>query len=252
MNIDLEITKPAPREYESATSLSRYDRCGESYRLRYIEGHKGKSSPVLEFGSLVHLILEKVFKAVIEARLTTISDPLLAALSREAGEESGVDWRSTQDARDLVRAYLTRVEPLNPDKHKAVEVALDFDLNGRPMRAILDRVDLESEDTAVIIDYKTGKDWGSYENQVALYSHAILQTYPQITEVKFFIEFISLGYAKEYTLKVSQLTRHIERLSRLLEKIEAKTFDPTITSACVFCDMKEYCAFAPKRKAKND
>lgn len=175
--VEPDVGSPRPRR-RLALSPSRagdFKNCPLLYRYRAIDRLPEPTSPAAARGTLVHLVLQRVFERPADQRgesgaLADVGvawtslverDPSLAGL---APPESMAGWIA--DAQRLVRRYYELEDPRRFDP-EAVELMVDTELvpaaapgsspERVPVRGILDRLDRGPDGRLRVVDYKTGR-----------------------------------------------------------------------------------------------
>jgi putative RecB family exonuclease len=149
----------------SPSSLGTYTKCPRRFQEEKINGRASPSSVDAELGTLVHLILEKLFDRPSDKR--TLED------ARECARDA---WRETLDVEDFIalnldhddqrdfrwrawrsiETYFTMEDPSKVNV-VATEKKMNAVLNGVPVRGIVDRIELDENGDIVVDDYKNGK-----------------------------------------------------------------------------------------------
>lgn len=150
----------------SPSRASDFTTCPLLYRFRAIDRLPEPPTRATAKGTLVHLVLERLFEldssertrptahAMVDAAWRTMCDgePGYSELVPEA--ESG-DWYA--EAERLLDAYFrmedpSSVEPMRRESPVEFQVADDLILRG-----LVDRIDQDDEGRLIVVDYKTGK-----------------------------------------------------------------------------------------------
>ncbi|MGB7453864.1 MAG: PD-(D/E)XK nuclease family protein, partial [Lysobacterales bacterium] len=125
-------------------------------------------SPMLH-GSLVHSVLEYFWKETkTQAALVSLDEAALSKRVRQhvkyvTDEERGLQQRPAFREVEAERVYRHVMEFLKLDKQRDAFEVTGFekeilpDIEGQPIRLIIDRVDRLPSGEEIIIDYKTGK-----------------------------------------------------------------------------------------------
>ncbi|MGH2820704.1 MAG: RecB family exonuclease, partial [Actinomycetota bacterium] len=108
----------------SPSSATDFKSCPQLFKFRAIERLPEPTSPAAARGSLVHLVLERLFTLVPESRTPEGAEALLHAtweeLRRDGGDEAfrpeGAGERSwLEDSRHLLRNYFRLEDPRTHD-----------------------------------------------------------------------------------------------------------------------------------------
>lgn len=92
---------------------------------------------------------------------------------------------------------------------------------------------------AAAVDWKTGRPYGSYDDQMQIFSIPAFWTYPNLESFKGHLLYLDTGDDKEFEVTREQFYTHVERTwignIRMMEA--DKSFTPTPSKdACKFCD----------------
>ncbi|HZL80678.1 MAG TPA: PD-(D/E)XK nuclease family protein [Demequina sp.] len=151
----------------SPSRANDFAQCPHMYRLRVIDRVPEPPQRATTLGTLVHLVLERLFDvpaaqrdpdaahALLEpAWDDLVADrPELAELVADAAERS----QFFGDARARVSTYFIVENPTRLEPHGR-EVRLESSLDGGPaIRGVIDRIDRAPDGALRIIDYKSGK-----------------------------------------------------------------------------------------------
>ena len=158
----------------SYSSIKTYEECPAKYKFSRILRLPQPSGPAAERGTLIHAEIEEALNGGL----------VLLSADVEHLANSIEVWRKSGAQSELEFAF---------DKHWH-EVSYKSD--SAIFRGIIDLY-MEHDDQAVVIDFKTGKE-RDYQDQVKVYSAAILATKPHINSVRNIIEFIDQKKTKEY------------------------------------------------------
>jgi hypothetical protein len=280
------------------TSLERYITCPWVFLLRGVYGLEAPEEPgdsldmdAMQYGSLVHAILEDVYLRVIEDDLD-LEGALAAAdtawdLRCAEAERSGITGAALawEVRRDLLREDLRESIRRDPvfaaddgrprgvewrfgDRH-AIPVVLTLD-DGREARfsGRLDRVD-QTADGARVVDYKTGA--GSTEKdrlkdglsvQLPVYQLAVRQAWgalvpgeEQPASITSLYRLVSRkGGFRELDLtqdEPSAQARLRELVARAMALVDEGCFPRTTRGRCEFCDVGYACGVSEWARARK-
>ena len=205
---------PYPYSY---SAIKTYEECPSKYKFSRILRLPQPTGPAAERGTLIHAEIENLIKgglALVSAELEHLTISIQS-------------WRDLNAQSELEFAF---------DKHWN---AVDYKSDSAIFRGIIDLY-MEHEDHAVVIDFKTGKE-RDYQDQVRVYSAAILATKPHINSVRNIIEFIDLKKAKEYTaIRRENLNELKSLLIGRLMAVELDTiYAPNPNQFCKWCHYRK-------------
>jgi len=94
-------------------------------------------------------------------------------------------------------------------------------------------------ETAAAVDWKTGRPYGSYDDQMQIFSIPAFWTYPRLETFTGHLLYLDTGDDKEFEITREQFYTHVERTwvgnIRMMEA--DKSYQPTPSKdACRFCD----------------
>ncbi len=260
-NVSTPVTElPAPILGSlSPSRAADFKTCPLLYRLRSIDRLPEESSPAAVRGTLVHIVLERLFDlpasertvAAAEAlvgpqwQALTEAEPEVAEMFAEPGELTA--W--LESARPLLAAYFeledpTRLEPA--EREQLVEVLLP---SGLRLRGFVDRLDVAPTGEIRVVDYKTGAApreafEGKALFQLKFYALVIWRTrgvVPRQLRLLYLGDRDMLTYAPE-ALELARFERTLEALwAAIARATEARDFRPSPSRLCDWCSHKSCC-----------
>ncbi len=149
----------------SPSRAADFKRCPLLYRLRAIDRIPEPPSPAAVRGSVVHAVLEDLYRLPAEQRTPQKAQRLLgrawervAASTAGAAEFSGDEVTALIDEAGVMLSRYFQLEDPRRFSPAAVEHRIDLHLpDGTPLRGFIDRVDVAETGAIRIVDYKTGK-----------------------------------------------------------------------------------------------
>ncbi len=151
----------------SASRAKDYLQCPLKFRYSTIDGIPQPPTEATFKGTVVHLVLERLFDLPAADRTPEQAQSLLPAawadtMESEKGSEdlfpnANQENRAYESTKDLVANYfhLERPQNLHPrGREEFLDARLD---NGILLRGIVDRIDQAPDGALRVVDYKTGK-----------------------------------------------------------------------------------------------
>lgn len=215
----------------SYSQLSTLKRCPRQYAYRYLYGLPEVRSEALQFGTLIHTMLERIMRLPPEART---EEQYLAVTGNIPPH---LKERYLHITRGLQGDPLMHQTPLAielPFVHQEEE----FLLTGR-----IDRID-EQQKTLQVIDYKTGKvhKEEGIPDQLLLYGSVLTKLYPDhhITGSYFYVE---TGELHHHTISEPERKAGEKERGRLYTLLREGTYAPTPQSdkTCQHCSFQSIC-----------
>jgi RecB family exonuclease len=231
----------------SHSSITLYNECPQKYKFRYIDAIPEKPRHFFSFGRSVHSALEFFYGA------TTPVSPTLDELFKSYKETWVVEGYRDQSQEIEYFEEGKRILKAFHEKHskayhkpEGVEYDLSFEVEGVPVRGIIDRVDRLPDGRLAVVDYKTGKKLkvGRLEADAQLTMYQMLCESTLKAEVGELI-FYHLPTLVEHrtTRRGAQLVDELKtRIVATAEAITKEKFDPKPDEmVCRWCDYKPIC-----------
>ena len=247
----------------SYSRFSDYENCALQYLLKQVLGLDPETSYHMAYGSLIHRILEKAESG----ELPKTFDALWAEAQRlwrdDAYPPGAISDFLRRDCREIIKRYV-ELEADNGHTTIATEKWFEFDVKGWTVRGKIDRIDECGRNGVRLIDYKTSNSYKRDEDaktdlQLATYFLACARN----------DELRALGDAKTAELlflrheRGKQIRRAVQtpkkaedgtpwvvvteqRITDMLQGIEAEKFAPSPEAECRFCKFKPLCPMWPQ------
>jgi len=248
----------------SHSRLSCFEQCPFKFQLKYLNGIKKDITTVEAFmGTLVHEVLEKLYKDVKHNKQDTIED-----LLKEYNKKWKKAWNdnirivrkdyTAENYRKMGEKYISdyynRHKPFNHTKTLGLEmrVLIKLDTKGKyRIQGYIDRLALAGKDTIEIHDYKTSgslptQEYLDNDRQLALYAIAVKEMYPFVKKIKLIWHFLAFDVDMVSTRTEKQLEELKKEIVTLINAIEEhRAFEPKESALCDWCEYQEDC---PLRK----
>lgn len=240
----------------SASRAGDFNQCPLLYRFRAIDRLPEPTSVAQFRGTVVHAVLENLFKLPRAERdhsagirmLPTIFDELHAKEPEPVIDHN--DKRAfLNDCARLFYNYYRIENPLGFDPQSCEKYIHTKLADNTPVRGFIDRVDVAPTGEVRIVDYKTGKKpLPRYSQQAHLQMELYSLLYWKVFGKK--PDQMKLIYLKtvntmESSPSVSDLQRREEQLVALWNRIRAcgkdGSFSPRTTKLCNWCAFQQFC-----------
>jgi len=255
----------------SHSRLSTFENCKLKFRYKYIDKLKTDVSQGVEafMGSMVHAVLEKLYKDLKHQRLNTIEEllswynteweknwnPGIIIVRKEYNQEN---YRKMGER--FITDYYNKYTPFDQERtiglEKRIIIKLD-DAGKYRMQGYIDRLVYVGDGVYEIHDYKTNanlpiKEYLEDDRQLALYALSVLKDYQDAKKVRLVWHF--LAHNKKFVIEKSM--EELEKLRKetidLIDNVEEeKEFHPTPSRLCDWCEFMVECPMT-KHKVKTD
>jgi putative RecB family exonuclease len=154
---------PVPRSL-SPSKVSSFTDCALAFRFSVIDRLPEPPSAAATRGTLVHAALERLYllppaERTVDAALACLADAGVEL--RDDAEYVGLELSGDDEvafhaeAAELVHNYF-RLEDPRTVRAIGLEPMLTAEVDGLPLRGIIDRLELDDDGGLVVTDYKTG------------------------------------------------------------------------------------------------
>jgi len=241
----------------SPSRASDFMTCPLLYRFRTIDRLPEPASKAMAKGTLVHLVLERLFDAHHDERTLDHAHGLVAGAWDELADRPEYaeilptlevdDWlRSTQD---LITRYFQMEDPraVSPTHREApVEFQVADDL---VLRGLVDRIDVHPNGDTVIVDYKTGKAPSPQYEQKAMFQMRfyalVLWRTTGVLPMSLRLMYLADGQSLVDTPNADDLLATQRKVLALWEAIRSahakEDFRPRPSALCKWCNFAHLC-----------
>jgi putative RecB family exonuclease len=161
----------------SPSSATDFKSCPQLFKYRTIDGMPEPISGPAARGSLVHAVLERIFREEEESRTPHRAAELFEALWQEVRDEAdfrppGMDAKQEsewlRDGKKLLANYFKLEDPrvLNASR---LEWWVEYELSDLHLRGIIDRLEERDDGSWILTDYKTGRIPGESRELTAFF-----------------------------------------------------------------------------------
>ena len=244
------------------SKVAAFTNCALAFRFSQIEHRPEPPSPPAVKGTLVHAALEGLFwhhppgartRHAADAELERAWDELqcdeeFAQLQLPSDEAAGF----LADARGLVGNYFSLEDP-NAVRAVAVELGVETVVDGMRLRGKIDRLDVASDGSLIVVDYKTGRAPSErYERSslvgvqtYALLCESALGRPPAEVRLLHLREPVAISTAATAQTIRGQRRRTVAVWSAIERACDTEDFRPQVGPLCNYCAFKAACpAFA--------
>jgi ATP-dependent helicase/DNAse subunit B len=235
----------------SVSAMKTYESCRRKYYYQYIKKVQRKQDwEHLKVGNFVHKVLEMFHLKLKDESLDLTHGPaVMKEMCSKYWAEFALSQEQVDTAKKMLKQYLAQMSQLGMPKVLAAEkkfyLMIDSDIS---MVGVIDRVDEDGE-TYHLVDYKTGKSKYLDEVQLMVYALAMFKEKPEASV--FVASYLCLAEDCKYiTYKFTKTDTEklIEKIKLVAKNIrEDKTWEPTPTPLCKYCDFAQICAACPAK-----
>ena len=245
----------------SHSRLTCFENCPQKYKFSYIDKIKTETEQTIEAftGVQVHRTLEKLYRDLMYEKHNTLEE--LMEYLRDDWEKNYNDSiivvrkeytpeNYLRLAERCIQGYYQQYHPFNQNRTLALEerIVISLDKTDRyRLQGYIDRVSDLGNSRYGIHDYKTSMHLPLPEDiekdrQLALYSLAIQEKYPDAEEIKLIWHFLAFQKTLESQRSQEELDDLKKQTIHLIDKIEeARDFPPRVSALCDWCEFRTIC-----------
>jgi RecB family exonuclease len=248
-------------DHLSYSRLTRFEQCPLSYRLHYIEKHTPEPVVALQFGKVVHGVLERLLGEVMAQELSgPLSEDRVLALFRDAWAADGLTGIEVfQEGVEILKRFVREQGVLEHRDILAVEKEFRLPVGPFTVLGFIDRVDCIDGETVEVIDYKTNRQLFTRDEvdtslQMSLYHVAAQRLWPWAKKVKLSFWMLRHGQRQETSRTPEQIEAALAYVETLGKQTESATqFPARLNTNCPYCDHRGGCpAYASALQGKRD
>jgi putative RecB family exonuclease len=232
----------------SHSAITLYLNCPQGFKLHYLDRHPHRPAPPLNKGGAVHAALEFMYRDRLHGPppIEHVLDAFDAAFDDEAYLTFGEREDAYADGTLMIQKYYEAHSGDAFHPAMAVEQRLEFEVEGVPIVAVIDRIDKLESGRVRIVDYKTGKaptrEQSETSPQLTLYQMAVED------QLGLEVEELQLYHVPSQT-PITVARRGEEaigaaraRVRGVVRGVEAGEFEPVQQERCAWCDWREHCS----------
>jgi RecB family exonuclease len=217
--------------------------------MHYVLGHRSTEFVVATaFGTLLHEVLEKLFRWVLEEEYVgLLPEDLTMTMYREAWSKSGLTGLSVyQEGINILRAYVRRHAQVDHFNVLGVEVPFDLQLEEFRVEGRIDRIDRIDDETIEVIDFKSNRSVFTSEElasdlQMSVYGLAVKKLFPWAERVRFSFDMLRHGIRQPTERTEQELNDAKDYIVSLGRRSESGTYPAKVNSNCGYCDHRARC-----------
>lgn len=226
----------------SASGLNIYESCPLRFYAKYELKKQSGSTPQVGAGLIAHKILELYYRPDLNMTKEECFEKAIK-------EECCPDREQFEEAKAMAFALIEE-EPKETTNTITTELSFEFYLkSGAGARGFIDRVDLLTDDTIRIVDYKTGAFVPSYEeleeaHQTNLYASYIFlnEKFDDIKKVLFNYKYLRTGQQKAIFITREDSDKYLEYFDHLYHAIKREENpQANINTFCWNCEHRGEC-----------
>ena len=228
----------------SYTDLEAFDTCPLKFYYRKILRMPSPPSPHQLLGQVIHIVLEKAGKSMIDGKTIGLEDLIVEFESRWRRihlSDPDQKERLMQRGRELLGNFAA-LQSKRPGKPTSLEKSFGIELSNAKLTGRIDRVD-KTQSGLAVIDYKTGKKDDAKlkkDLQLPIYSLACKEIFGEYPSSLIFM-FLKDGSIHECSFEPEALETIRSEIGDRIEKINSSDFAATPGFACRYCDFRRIC-----------
>ncbi len=251
----------------SFSQIAAFANCPLQYKYNFILRIPVPEKPVMQFGRLMHNVLNDFFTpflidTISQASLFGAAEKLdykpkfndLLNIYKNKWIDFGFDSKEQRDeykkqGRDILKGFFNNLDLSSLPKVVALEKSFQLKIKDFILRGSIDRVDELLDGTLEIIDYKTGspknKLTADDKRQLIIYKLALEQIYAKkVSKLTFY--YLNNNSTLSFEAKLKDLEKVQERIIDSITEIKKCNFIPKPGMLCAYCDFNKICEFKQK------
>lgn len=244
-----ENNTPPKRTKLSVSSIKTYEDCPKKYWYGYVEKPpiEKKAWVHLEFGSCLHLALEKFHEFLME---TPLPQTEYSGLMKKCMEAAVKDFNQellapeVQNMQVIMQSYLNDIKANGLPNVLWVEKPFDITIGNFYLKGFMDRVDQVGPGAYKVVDYKTSKNPAYLDKfQLQTYAMVLRDQLPDMEKISG--SYVLLKHdckTKDWEFTMKDLDDCKEKILKYGNLIfNEDTWQKKHSKLCDFCDYKELC-----------
>lgn len=253
----------------SSTRISSFLSCKQKYWFNYYSKFPKVSNPSFKLGTAVHESLELAGNIWKKKEKFSEADikKILEKYDNVSISEGIEDYEVHAEGRELVskrlRSFMTGKKIIGLEikfgfwgENGGHDVTSEF---GVPLMGAIDKVEELSEDTIIIIDYKTSKTAPTSSQmktdiQLSLYDLVARKMFPQYKRVILALDLLKSEML--YTYRTDEQRKAFEHYLKVVYEqmldLKEENVKASLNAFCPWCDFKDYCSTYQSACKKSD
>lgn len=235
----------------SASAIKTFMDCRAKFYRQYILGLPRYTSDALKFGRAVHFALESIEHLMLKEKRNSISkediDFSIQRFHQSCAEEGLCNFELITEGESILRKYFSTYD-VN-DNVIAVERRFRLTtIDGIPITGAIDKIVEVSDDTIVVVDYKTSfftQTPSEMEDdiQLSMYDLAVRQLYPKYSNVILMLDY--LRKKPVVTTRNDEQRKRFEsflvEVYKAIRELDESNAKEQINQFCGWCDYANIC-----------
>ena len=236
----------------SYSALETYKNCPLKYKYQYVERLKRPKGEAAVFGSLVHAVLQYMYKGgAVPPTKEEMVDFYSRSWKSEHYEDEKYEQLRFQEGLKMLTDFY---EKHPPGEAKVVDLESRFMVKIKDkdethiLSGIVDRIDKNEDGSFEVVDYKTGKRLPSQEMvddnmQLSIYWMALKERWPKKDpkDIKVSLYFLKHGEKISSERTEEQIVKMREEILKTIAEIEKGDFEPIPSALCDYCEYRDMC-----------
>lgn len=254
----------------SYSKINLFNSCPLKYKYLYVDkNYKNDESIEAFLGKITHSTLEWIYKKKIQDKRAYYSlDSIIHFFKEEWRDSWHQKIRKFKYIKQKKADYFTRginflvkyYHHFGPDFNQKVfkvEEKIEFELGGHKIKAIIDRIDKNTDSEMHIIDYKTGKNMLDEEKlkgdmQMSIYALALNSQFNKSDNIKLSHYYVSTNKfvtIDSSDIDINSFSKNLIKNIEVIEKSEKENnFIPNESKLCNWCYYWKDC---PKKDGEH-
>ena len=242
----VEYTRPL-----SASSIKTLMECPAKFVRQYIERIPRGTNDALKFGRAIHEALEYIETVLLKEDRPYEEEldlkPCIKVFYKSSVDEGLSNMALLEEGESILTRYLSSRDPR--DKVVSLEQRFQLTTNyGIPITGAIDKIVEVSEDTCVVVDYKTSFYTATPSElesdiQLSMYDLAVRMLYPQYKNVILMLDYVRKRPAvtQRDDAQRARFEHFLVEVRKRMDDLDPNKAREQINKFCTFCDYSNIC-----------